>query len=326
MTFSFPIDFNSRLDFYILIISLLLHFKWVLRLLFQLSRLRKLFDWLLALVRYITLKWKIRQIKSRNVGLPSLFQDVYRKHPDKIAFHFEEDKWTFRDLENYSNKIANYFRSQGVKHGDCVALYMENRLEYIGIWLGLCKLGAVPALMNNNLRLKSLKHCIAIVNSISIITSQEGQVVSIVEIITTLLSTSIILQIEKNFSYLSFDIITSEHRFQANLIDSFLRSLIASLKGCKIPLTPSLVLFFLFPNVRCFLTAIASNIMIGFKESDILYCPLPLYHMAAGIQASCQALCAGVTVVLRSKFSASNYWKDCIKYKVTLYILDLSGV
>jgi solute carrier family 27 (fatty acid transporter), member 1/4 len=128
-----------------------------------------------ALYRYLCLRWRIARIKAKDVGLPSIFQDVVRKHPDKVAFHFEDQQWTFREVDEYSNRIANYFRSQGIKHGDCVALYMDNRLEYIGIWLGLTKLGAVPALINNNLRLKSLKHCINIVDSLLIITSIEFQ-------------------------------------------------------------------------------------------------------------------------------------------------------
>ncbi|KAL7640772.1 UNVERIFIED_CONTAM: hypothetical protein RMT77_009047 [Armadillidium vulgare] len=275
----------------------------------------------IALVRYITLKWKIRQIKSRNVGLPSLFQDVYRKHPDKIAFHFEEDKWTFRDLENYSNKVANYFRSQGVKHGDCVALYMENRLEYIGIWLGLCKLGAVPALMNNNLRLKSLKHCIAIVNSISIITSQEGQV-AFEEIKDEVGELKVYVSGSKSTSDLTYPggiDLDKELKDSSTASPPEINNVKFSDKMVYIYTsgTTGLPKAAVIKHSRCYLTAIASNIMIGFKESDILYCPLPLYHMAAGIQASGQALCAGVTVVLRPKFSASNYWKDCIKYKVT---------
>lgn len=31
-----------------------------------------------------------------------------------------------------------------------------------------------------------------------------------------------------------------------------------------------------------------------------------------------QAFCFGVCMVVKKKFSASNFWKDCIKYKVTV--------
>ena len=36
--------------------------------------------------------------------------------------------------------------------GDSVAILMENRPEYVGMWLGCTKLGVVTALINTNLR------------------------------------------------------------------------------------------------------------------------------------------------------------------------------
>jgi len=49
---------------------------------------------------------------------------------------------------------------QGYHKGDVVAVFMESRLEFVGTWLGLAKLGVVTALINFNLRLETLAHCI----------------------------------------------------------------------------------------------------------------------------------------------------------------------
>lgn len=54
------------------------------------------------------------------------------------------------------------------------------------------------------------------------------------------------------------------------------------------------------------------------KPGDIMYNPLPLYHTAGGIVGTGAALVDGIPTVIRQKFSASNYWKDCIKYKCTV--------
>ncbi len=59
------------------------------------------------------------------------------------------------------------------RKGDTVALFMENRIEYIPLWLGLAKVGVVPALINYNLRGDALLHCIQIASSVGIITSKE---------------------------------------------------------------------------------------------------------------------------------------------------------
>lgn len=64
--------------------------------------------------------------------------------------------------------------------------------------------------------------------------------------------------------------------------------------------------------------ALVTNIMQRMTSRDILYTPLPLYHSAGGILAIGVALLSGCGVVFRKKFSASQFWKDCIKYEVTV--------
>ena len=64
-------------------------------------------------------------------------------------------------MEDYATKVARLFQEKyKLKKGDCAALYLENKPEFIGICLGLCKLGVISALINTNLRNQSLKHVI----------------------------------------------------------------------------------------------------------------------------------------------------------------------
>ena len=83
------------------------------------------------------------------------------RHPQKAAFIFEQKTWTFQDIEDYSNRVANYFKSEGYKKGDKVALFLESCPEFVCLWLGLSKLGVITALINVNLRLDSLCHCVS---------------------------------------------------------------------------------------------------------------------------------------------------------------------
>lgn len=58
--------------------------------------------------------------------------------------------------------------------------------------------------------------------------------------------------------------------------------------------------------------------LAGFKEDDVFYSPLPMYHTACGIMSIGQTLLFGSTVIIRKKFSASAYFGDCVKYKATV--------
>ena len=102
----------------------------------------------------------VKHLKN-NDNLADIFRQTVSKHPQKAAFIFEQQTWTFQDVEDYSNRIANYFKSQGYKKGDTVALFLESCPEFVCIWLGLSKLGVITALINTNLRLDSLWYCIS---------------------------------------------------------------------------------------------------------------------------------------------------------------------
>ena len=56
-------------------------------------------------------------------------------------------------------------------------------------------------------------------------------------------------------------------------------------------------------------------------KRDVVYTTLPLYHTAGGVIGIGQMVLSGATVVLRNKFSASNFWADCVKYKCTVSVV-----
>ena len=123
-----------------------------------------IFIWLLCrgLSRFIKVLSTTRQHVKKKHTVADIFRQTASKYPNKVAFIFEQKTWTFQDVEEYSNRIANYFKSQGYQKGDVVALLLESCPEFACIWLGLSKLGVITALINTNLRLDSLFHCISV--------------------------------------------------------------------------------------------------------------------------------------------------------------------
>jgi acyl-CoA synthetase (AMP-forming)/AMP-acid ligase II len=58
----------------------------------------------------------------------------------------------------------------------------------------------------------------------------------------------------------------------------------------------------------------------GLTSSDIVYVTLPIYHASGNIIGVGAATISGATVVLRKKFSASNFWEDAIRYNCTAFV------
>ena len=111
----------------------------------------------------------LREHRKNKTTIPDLFAETASRCPNKTAIIFEEQKWTFRELDEFTNRVANHFRSLGLQKGDCVALFADNCPEYIGVYLGLGKLGVVTAFINNHLQHEALIHCVKIVTPRAIV-------------------------------------------------------------------------------------------------------------------------------------------------------------
>lgn len=88
------------------------------------------------------------------------FLDRVKRHPAKTFVHFEGREYSYGEVDKQSNKVARALQAAArLEEGDTVALFLANEPSYIWIWLGLTKLGCPAALLNFNIRSKSLLHC-----------------------------------------------------------------------------------------------------------------------------------------------------------------------
>ena len=60
------------------------------------------------------------------------------------------------------------------------------------------------------------------------------------------------------------------------------------------------------------------NLTVGYRGDDSIYCSLPLYHSNGGIVGMGQCVCHGLTITVKTKFSARAFWTDCKKYQSTV--------
>ena len=107
---------------------------------------------------------KIVKNRGKEFTQADLWYETLSRVPgDKIALiNAETGKtFTFAEVEAYSNKVANWALSVGIKNRDVVALFMENRPEYVMTWIGLCKIGAIIAMINSNNKKKTLLHALS---------------------------------------------------------------------------------------------------------------------------------------------------------------------
>ncbi|XP_014489435.1 PREDICTED: long-chain fatty acid transport protein 4 isoform X3 [Dinoponera quadriceps] len=274
-------------------------------------------------VGYIKLLWLIRGHQKKNRNVADVFKQHVDRHPNKVCFIFEDQEWTFQQVEDFSNKIATIFKMHGYKKGDAVALFLENRPEFIGIWLGLSKLGVITPLINTNLRKNSLLHSINVAKCQAFIYGAElfdavADIASSLDVKLALYrfgshpnAMSVGLK-EKDLNTILTDVPTTPPTIQekSGYNDKLLYIYTSGTTG----LPKAAVI----TSARYIFIASAIHVLGMLRNSDRIYTPLPLYHTAGGVMAIGQALLHGHTTIIKKKFSASSYFSDCAKYKCTV--------
>ena len=87
------------------------------------------------------------ETSEKNV-LGRFLEEKAERNVDKPFLYFEDEKITYREMNERANKIANGFIHMGVKQGDKVGIMMENYPEFIHTWFGLSKIGAIETPYN----------------------------------------------------------------------------------------------------------------------------------------------------------------------------------
>ncbi|XP_057169768.1 long-chain fatty acid transport protein 4 isoform X2 [Ursus arctos] len=278
----------------------------------------------------LRVKAKVRRYLREQRTVPILFASTVQRHPDKTALIFEgtDTHWTFRQLDDYSSSVANFLQARGLASGDVAALFMENRNEFVGLWLGMAKLGVEAALINTNLRRDALRHCLTTSRARVLVFGSE-MAPAIFEIQASL-DPSLSLFCSGPWEPSTVPAGT-EH------LDPLLED-----APTHLPSRPNKgftdKLFYIYTSgttglpkaaivVHSRYYRMAALVYYGFRmrPDDIVYDCLPLYHSAGNIVGVGQCLLHGMTVVIRKKFSASRFWDDCIKYNCTIvqYIGEL---
>lgn len=257
-----------------------------------------------------------KKATRQNQTVVSLFKKQLAKTPNKPIYLFEDQSWTMKDVDVYSNKIANIFLEADYKKGDVVALFMTNRPEYICIWLGLAKIGVVTALINSSLKSTSLKHCLDAAKCKSLIFSDdlEEAVTEWEDMELDKYQASGEIKNDKFMNLVEkLEKASSgppDYHESLSYRDKLLYIYTSGTTGLPKPAV--------LPHSRYTLASFAMICLMNLRDDDIVYDPLPLYHTAGGALGAGIGLTNGYTVVLRKKFSASSYIADCIKYKATI--------
>ena len=81
------------------------------------------------------------------IGTPrvigELVRDRARRLADQEFLRFHDQAFTYADIDRLSDAAARGLLAQGVSKGDKVSIMLPNRPEFLHVWFGAAKIGAV---------------------------------------------------------------------------------------------------------------------------------------------------------------------------------------
>jgi len=265
--------------------------------------------------------WRMRHVGPDSTRtIADIVEEIAAKRPSSDAVFYQDRTLSYRQFDEGANRIARWAEAQAIKRGEVVALLMENRPEYLMVWIGLIKVGVVAALINTNLRGAALAHCIAISGARHAIVGAElGEAYS--DAAAQIEQRPVVWAAGGAFS-------------GARDFDGALASLSPAPidKSARAGITGKDTALYIFtsgttglPKAARFTHMRMLYMMYGFAGAlnttprDRTYIALPLYHATGGICAVGMALTVGGALILRRKFSAHEFWDDCRTYRATIF-------
>jgi len=258
--------------------------------------------------------------RNPDVTLPVLIDRLGTQFDGAPALVSGEAAMTYRQLAIRCRQYSRWGLAQGLKPGDAVSLVMPNCAEYLAVWLGLSRIGVAVALANTHLTGSFLARSVALVDPKLIIVGAALAPVLAASRIAAANAAAVWVhgQSCEDFAHLEPEL----QKFSGDTLDS---------AECVPPSIDATALFIYTSGTTGLPKAarishfrilqwsqwFAGLIDIG--PQDRMFNCLPLYHSVGGVVATGATLVGGGAVVIRPRFSASDFWRDLRAERCTLF-------
>ena len=106
----------------------------------------------------------------KKATLGSLPGQAAMRFGEREALYFNEERWSFTQLASSVDRVAKGFINMGIQSGEKVSLWVPNRPEFIHLFFGLAKIGAIIVPINTMLRTEDTAYLLKQSDSTTLIT------------------------------------------------------------------------------------------------------------------------------------------------------------
>jgi carnitine-CoA ligase len=264
----------------------------------------------------------LMQFALRDLTIGEVLSTQATRHRDKPCLVFETASFSYQEVELETNRLANGLGSAGVDFGDHVACMLGNGPEILLSIFALGKLGAVAVPLNTSARGKGLAYYLDHADSTTLIADAQflPHIAAIIHLTSSLKRLIIVgeppagADLPADLIVLKFNDLRSSNtlapKTEVKYNDQAFLMYTSGTTG------PSKAVMYTHAYALTWAGGFADA--HSYRSDDIMYVSMPLFHGNALHSATYGCLLVGATVVVKPKFSASNFWRDIYVYGATL--------
>jgi fatty-acyl-CoA synthase len=244
------------------------------------------------------------------VPLPGIVDEMALTHGSRPALLMDGQSVTYAGLARRMTQFARWALAESTGAGEVVCLLLPNCPDYVAIWLGIISVSGVVALINTNLRGEALLHAIAAVAPKHLIVGG-GLEEALEEVHDRLPAGLRIWTIASCTATLEAGPLRAAEQRPPSLGDLALYIYTSGTTGLP---KAAKVSHRRVAEWSCWFAG-----MIDTQPDDRMYNCLPMYHSVGGVVAVGAMLAGGGSVLIRPKFSVSNFWDEIVEGECTLF-------
>ena len=253
-------------------------------------------------------------------ALPLALTEMAAKTPDAPWITDSAGQaMTFAEAEAQALRAASYFHQMGVRGGDRVGVFMYNGCDFVRIWLGLGKLGAVAVLFNTELRGAFLRHQINdsavshIVSEAELMPSLADLAFELPILTTVMVAGSVRSEMPAGWTVLPWRDFVNAPEWQGPSPASSDTACIMYTSGTSGPSKGVMM-----PHAHCALYGVGTIKALALTSSDRYYITLPLFHVQGLFMQLGATLLMGIPAFVLARFSASRWLTDIREQESTV--------
>lgn len=236
-------------------------------------------------------------------------------------------RYSYAEVDARASVFAHALRNKGLQRGDVCALAMENRPEFFFAWFGMAKLGVVAALINHHATGTPLLHALQSTAAKAVVVGEEC-LQPFADTPEAARYPLLLVRDEENPA--AEPLLRLTDRDFAEAVAGTGTAAVDPAWRAGIRAEETMLLIFTsgttglpkaarYSHMRWLSSGDVMQVTLDATPDDVFYCCLPLYHGAAATSVTSTALEAGAAIVVRRKFSASEFWNDVRNYQVSVF-------